>query len=113
MNPSPAAPTVPAPTGASGTGNPYAEEVPRPAEPPRPGRCRASRLSRALGRDSLLVAPGVVISAVAAPTLVTLCAAPSATVCISVGRLLLPLTLTMAWAFGGLSRARARAWGCP
>src|SRR5699024_8867134 len=113
MNPSPAAPTVPAPTGASGTGNPYAEEVPRPAEPPQTGRSRWARLWHNLGRDSVLIAPGLVISAIAVPTLVTLFAASIATVIIWVGLLLLPLTLTIARAFGGLSRARARAWGAP
>ena len=113
MNLSPAAPTVPAPTGASGTGNPYAEEVPRPAEPPQTGRSRWARLWHNLGRDSVLIAPGLVISAIAVPTLVTLFAASIATVIIWVGLLLLPLTLTIARAFGSLSRARARAWGAP
>src|SRR5699024_4751368 len=98
--PLPRSPDLPAPTGASGTGNPYAEEVPRPAEPPQTGRSRWARLWHNLGRDSLLVAPGLVISAIAVPTLVTLFAASIATVVIWVGLLLLPLTLTIARAFG-------------
>lgn len=113
MNPSPVAPTIPASTGASGTGNPYAEVVPRPAEPPQTGRSWWARLWHNLGRDSLLVAPGLIISAIAVPTLLTLFAASIATVIIWVGLLLLPLTLTIARAFGSLSRARARAWGAP
>src|SRR5699024_8414044 len=113
MNPSPVAPTIPASTGASGTGNPYAEVVPRPADPPQTGRSWWARLWHNLGRDSLLVAPGLIISATAAPTLSILFTASSATVMIWVGLLLLPLPLTIARAFGSLSRARARAWCAP
>ena len=72
MNPSPAAPTVPASPGASETSTPYAEDVPRPAEPPQTGRSWWARLWHNLGRDAVLVAPGLIISAIAAPTLLTL-----------------------------------------
>src|SRR5699024_10727987 len=113
MNPSPAAPTVPAPTGASGTGNPYAEEVPRPAETPQTGRSWWARLWHNLGRDSLLVAPGLIISAIAVPTPLTPSSASMPTSIISVGLLALPLPLTFARAFWTLSRDRTRSRGAP
>src|SRR5699024_426557 len=113
MNPSPVAPTIPASTGASGTGNPYAEVVPRPAEPPQTGRSWWARLWHNLGRDSLLVAPGLFISSLALPPLLPLFPASLSTVTLWVGLLRLPLALTIARAFGSLSRARARVWGAP
>ncbi|WP_432789940.1 sensor histidine kinase [Brevibacterium sp. K11IcPPYGO002] len=106
----------------------YAGDVPRPAEPPQIGpntqaatdssaatapRSWWARLWRNLGRDAGLVAPSLVISVIAAPVLVVLFSVSIATVIVWVGVLLLPLTLTVARAFGNLSRARARAWGAP
>jgi signal transduction histidine kinase len=114
--------TSPAPADA------YAGDVPRPAEPPQIGpnsqaaagsraatapRSRWGRLWHNLGRDAGLVAPSLVISLIAFPVLVTLFSVSIATVIVWVGVLLLPLTLTVARAFGNLSRARARAWGAP
>src|SRR5699024_2946319 len=90
-----------------------AEVVPRPAEPPQNRRAWWARLWHSLGRYSLLVAPGLIISAIAVPSLLTLFAASIATVIIWVGLLLLPLTLTIALAFGSLSPARPRTWGTP
>lgn len=106
----------------------YAGDVPRPAEPPQidPNAQAAAdspaasaprswwaRLWRNLGRDSVLVAPSLLISLIAFPVLITLFSVSIATVIVWVGVLLLPLTLTVARAFGNLSRARARAWGAP
>ncbi|UZD61982.1 sensor histidine kinase [Brevibacterium sp. JSBI002] len=105
----------------------YAVEVPRPAEPPQNGpnaqaadsqaatapRSWWARLWRNLGRDSVLVAPSLLISLIAFPVLITLFSVSIATVIVWVGVLLLPLTLTVARAFGNFSRARARAWGVP
>ncbi|WP_209370464.1 sensor histidine kinase [Brevibacterium renqingii] len=113
MNLSPAIPPVSVSTGASGTRTPYSEKVPSPAEPSQSGRSWWARLRRNLGRDSVLVAPGLLISVIAMPTLLTLFAISIATAIIWVGVLLLPLTLTIARAFGTLSRGRARAWGVP
>jgi signal transduction histidine kinase len=106
---------------------PYSEEVPHPAEPqptgppdgpstpPTAARDRSwwGRLWHNLGRDAGLVAPGLLISLIAFPVLITLFSVSIATVIVWVGVLLLPLTLTVARAFGSLSRARARAWGAP
>ncbi|HJF77652.1 MAG TPA: sensor domain-containing protein, partial [Brevibacterium linens] len=106
----------------------YAGDVPRPAEPPQIGpnatsaadspaprepRSRWARLWRNLGRDSVLIAPSLLISLIAFPVLITLFSASIATVIVWVGVILLPLTLTVARAFGNLSRGRARAWGAP
>ncbi|WP_157929979.1 sensor histidine kinase [Brevibacterium epidermidis] len=106
----------------------YAGDVPRPAEPPQIGpnatsaadspaprepRSRWARLWRNLGRDSVLVAPSLLISLIAFPVLITLFSISIATVIVWVGVILLPLTLTVARAFGNLSRGRARAWGAP
>ncbi|MFP3395297.1 sensor histidine kinase [Brevibacterium sp. SIMBA_078] len=106
----------------------YAGDVPRPAEPPQidPNAQAAAdspaasaprswwaRLWRNLGRDSILVAPSLLISLIAFPVLITLFSVSIATVIVWVGVLLLPLTLTVARAFGNLSRARAREWGAP
>ena len=106
----------------------YAGDVPRPAEPPQIGpnatsaadspaprepRSRWARLWRNLGRDSVLIAPSLLISLIAFSVLITLFSASIATVIVWVGVLLLPLTLTVARAFGNFSRARARAWGAP
>ncbi len=114
--------TSPAPADA------YAGDVPRPAEPPQIGpNSQAAAGSRAataprswwarvwhnLGRDAGLVAPSLLISLIAFPVLVALFSVSIATVIVWVGVLLLPLTLTVARAFGNLSRARARAWGAP
>ncbi|UVI35754.1 sensor histidine kinase [Brevibacterium spongiae] len=124
-SPTPAAPV--SSTGAPRSGTPYAEEVPRPAEPqpfsqpdgppPRTPWARErswwGRLWHNLGRDAVLVAPSLLISLIAFPVLITLFSVSIATVIVWVGLLLLPLTLTVARAFGNLSRARARAWGAP
>lgn len=106
----------------------YAGDVPRPAEPPQIGpnatsaadspaprepRSRWVRLWRNLGRDSVLIAPSLLISLIAFPVLITLFSVSIATVIVWVGVILLPLTLTVARAFGNLSRGRARAWGAP
>ena len=106
----------------------YAGDVPRPAEPPQIGpnatsaadspaprepRSRWARLWRNLGRDSVLVAPSLLISLIAFPVLIALFSVSIATVIVWVGVLLLPLALTVARAFGNLSRGRARAWGAP
>lgn len=106
----------------------YAGDVPRPAEPPQIGpnatsaadspaprepRSRWARLWRNLGRDSVLIAPSLLISLIAFSVLITLFSISIATVIVWVGVLLLPLTLTVARAFGNFSRARARAWGAP
>lgn len=106
----------------------YSGDVPRPAEPPQIGpnatsaadspaprepRSRWARLWRNLGRDSVLIAPSLLISLIAFPVLITLFSASIATVIVWVGVILLPLTLTVARAFGNLSRGRARAWGAP
>ncbi|KHS51293.1 sensor histidine kinase [Brevibacterium linens] len=106
----------------------YAGDVPRPAEPPQIGpnatsaadspaprepRSRWARLWRNLGRDSVLIAPSLLISLIAFPVLITLFSISIATVIVWVGVILLPLTLTVARAFGNLSRGRARAWGAP
>ena len=106
----------------------YAGDVPRPAEPPQIGpnatsaadspaprepRSRWARLWRNLGRDSVLIAPSLLISLIAFPVLITLFSASIATVIVWVGVILLPLALTVARAFGNLSRGRARAWGAP
>ncbi|WP_172171861.1 sensor histidine kinase [Brevibacterium sp. CT2-23B] len=114
--------TSPAPADA------YAGDVPRPAEPPQigPNSQEAAdsqaatapsswwaRLWHNLGRDAGLIAPSLVISLIAFPVLVTLVSVSIATVIVWVGVLLLPLTLTVARAFGNLSRVRARAWGAP
>ena len=114
--------TSPAPADA------YAGDVPRPAEPPQIGpNSQAAADSQAattpsswwarvwhnLGRDAGLVAPSLLISVIALPVLVALFSVSIATVIVWVGVLLLPLTLTVARAFGNLSRARARAWGAP
>ena len=114
--------TSPAPADA------YAGDVPRPAEPPQIGpNSQAAADSQAattpsswwarvwhnLGRDAGLVAPSLLISVIAFPVLVALFSVSIATVIVWVGVLLLPLTLTVARAFGNLSRARARAWGAP
>lgn len=61
----------------------------------------------------MLVAPSLVISLIAMPTLIVLFSVSIATAIVWIGVLLLPLTLTVARAFGSLSRARARVWGAP
>lgn len=127
MNHSPTAPITPVSPGASQSGNPYAEEVPRPAEPqptdpthrspsqsPAPqDRSWWARLWHNLGRDAGLVAPSMLISLIAMPVLIALFSVSIGTAIVWVGVLLLPLTLTVARAFGDLSRARARVWGAP
>jgi signal transduction histidine kinase len=62
-------------------------------------------------RDLAYVLPGMVLSALAFSLLVPLTAAGIGTAVVWVGLLLLPLTLLLASAFAGLSRARLRAWG--
>ncbi len=89
----------------------YAGDVPRPAEPPQIGpnatsaadspaprepRSRWARLWHNLGRDSVLIAPSLLISLIAFPVLITLFSASIATVIVWVGVILLPLTLTVA-----------------
>lgn len=70
-----------------------------------------SRLWHNLGRDAILVAPGMIISLFAFPILISLFAISIATIPIWIGILLLPLTLIIASGFADLSRARARGWG--
>ncbi|MCU4295621.1 hypothetical protein D3I60_00735 [Brevibacterium permense] len=106
----------------------YAGDVPRPAEPPQIGPNSATTadsqaaaaprswwagLWHNLGRDAGLVAPSLLVSLIAFPVLIALFSVSIATVIVWVGVLLLPLTLTVARAFGNLSRARARTWGAP
>jgi signal transduction histidine kinase len=136
---SPTQPTPTQPGATTGAPTPaatYAGDVPRPADPkqigPSPGspapaetptaaapetppvpRSWWARLWRSLGRDAGLVAPSLLISLIAAPILLVLFSVSIATVIVWVGVLLLPLTLTVARAFGSLSRARARVWGAP
>nr|WP_276584316.1 sensor histidine kinase [Brevibacterium permense] len=55
----------------------------------------------------------MLVSLIAFPVLIALFSVSIATVIVWVGVLLLPLTLTVARAFGNLSRARARTWGAP
>jgi signal transduction histidine kinase len=125
MSNSPTPADVTSSTGAPQPATPYAEEVPRPAEPqptgppdgssaPTPApRSWWGRLWHNLGRDAGLVAPSLLFSLIAFPVLIALFSVSIATVIVWVGVLLLPLTLAVARAFGNLSRARARAWGAP
>lgn len=88
-----------------------------PAETARPERRPAgswwSRMWRNLGRDTVLVIPGLVISLIAFPVLIALFSVSISTVIIWIGVLLLPLTLYVATGFANLTRARARQWGAP
>ncbi|WP_166974498.1 sensor histidine kinase [Brevibacterium atlanticum] len=127
MNNSPTPTAVSSAIGTPQPTTPYSEEVPRPAEPQPTGppdgpstptratreRSWWDRLRHNLGRDAGLVAPGLFISLIAVPALIALFSVSIATVIVWVGALLLPLTLTVARAFGNLSRARTRAWGAP
>lgn len=129
------------PSGASHVGAPprpttYPENVPRPpaqppnppgtpprradAEPagaavqePRPAGSWWSRMWRNLGRDTVLVIPGLFISLIAFPVLIALFSVSISTIIIWVGLLLLPVTLYVATGFANLTRARARQWGAP
>ena len=108
--------------------NTYPDVVPRPADPPltganhpqtqtqtatMPPRSWWSRMWHNMGRDSILVLPGLFISVIAFPVLIALFSLSIGTFIIWAGALLLPLTLFVASGFANLSRARARQWGAP
>lgn len=114
---------IPTPGAPSHTDT-YPENVPPyPTAPPRtapqqatssaPERSWWSRLWHNLGRDTVLVLPGMFISLIAFPVLIALFSVSIATLIIWIGVLLLPLTLYVATGFANLSRARARQWGAP
>ena len=130
-------PFEPSPVNAPPRPSTYPENVPRPADPPlagpddarpqagpdhassqsqpRPTPTRSwwSRMWHNIGRDAILVLPGLFISVIAMPVLFALFSISLATFVIWVGALLLPLTLFVASGFANLSRARARQWGAP
>ena len=128
MNPSTESVHVDAPPRPST----YPENVPRPADPPPPAPDHMpsqghvpSQMSTApaptwswwsqmwsnMGRDAVLVVPGLLISVIAMPMLIALFSISLATFIIWIGALLLPLTLFVASGFANLSRFRARQWG--
>ena len=105
-------PVEPADVDAPPRPSTYPEDVSRPADqPPAPTRSWWSRMWHNMGRDSILVLPGLLISVIAFPVLIGLFSLSIGTFVIWIGALLLPLTLFVASGFANLSRARARQWG--
>lgn len=79
------------------------------AGPSAPSRPR--RILEQYGRDMGLILPGFFITLAGFVTLIVLFAVGVGTFVIWIGALLLPLALTLASAFAGLTRARIRIWG--
>lgn len=100
-------------TDASTWSSTYSETVPRPPDSPPVTSSWWSRMWQNMGRDSVLVVPGLFISLIAFPVLIGLFFTSIGTLIIWVGALLLPLTLIVASGFANLARARARQWGAP